>query len=106
MVVVETQDGGAREELGETIEQCGVGAVPGVDGLSGVAHHEEVAAVPEPRLEQAPLGRVHVLELVDEHVTDAPALRGGRGLVAFEQRRTLRHEVVEVEDVASSLLAT
>ena len=44
VVGVEAQDDGAREELGEPVEEGGVGPVPPVDGLAGVADHEEVGA--------------------------------------------------------------
>ncbi len=100
VVVVEPQDGGTRQELGEAVEQRGVGPVPRVDGLARVTDDEQVAPVSEPGLEQAPLRGVHVLELVDEDVSDAPPLGRGRGSVVFEQRRAARHEIVEVEHVA------
>ena len=87
MVVVESEHDGAREEVGEPVEERGVGPVPAVDGLSGVADHEEIGPSSEPGREQAPLGRIHVLELVDEQVPDAPPGGGGRGPVLFEHRR-------------------
>ncbi len=49
VVVVETEHGRAGEEIGEPVEQGGVGAVPSVDGLAGVAHDEEVGARPRAR---------------------------------------------------------
>ncbi len=104
VVVVEPQHGGAGQELGKSIEQGGVGTVPGVDGLAGVAHHEEIAVVPEPCLEQSPLGRVDVLELVDEEVPDPPPLGGRRGRGPLRGAGAARHEIVEVEHVAPRLL--
>ena len=60
--------------LAEALEVAGVGPVPAVDGLVGVAHHAQVGAVAPPGVEQPELERVHVLELVHEQVLEAPAL--------------------------------
>ena len=47
--------------LREVGQEAGVGAVPPVDGLVGVAHDEEVLVVPEQGQQQPALQRVDVL---------------------------------------------
>ena len=66
-----------------------VGAAEGVDRLFGVAdEHERRAAVAERAAHDAPLDRVGVLELVDEH--DAVALAQARGDDVARPRRAAR----------------
>ena len=88
----------------EAFEVAGIGAGERVDGLIGVAHRGELRAVAEPRPQQSPLRGAGVLELVDEEVTEAPALRGAELRVAFHRVRAPRDEVVEVGEAATALL--
>ena len=74
-----------REDLGQAVEQGRVGAVEAVDRLVGVADHEEVGLVGQHGGQQAELGRVDVLHLVDEEVPGAPA--DGVGELAVARQR-------------------
>ena len=93
----ELDDLGGRPPAVDVEEEAGVGAVPAVDRLLRVADRRHVVAVAPPRLEQAELQRVHVLELVDEQVAVAPALRGRERLVLLERPGDQREQVVEVD---------
>ena len=93
-----------RKSLGQAGEQGGVGAVEPVDGLVGVADDEEVGLVGEHRGEEAELGGVHVLHLVDEEVPGAPADGVGELGVAGQRVGAGDDEVVEVEQPASGAL--
>ena len=76
----------------------GVGAGEPVDRLVGVADDAQVGAVAEPGAHQPELRRAGVLELVDEEVTEPPALRGRELGVAFEHVGAPDDEVVEVDE--------
>ena len=74
---------GRRRESGPELEQAAdLGAAEAVDGLVGVADHDEVTAVPGDRGQQPLLGGVGVLVLVDHDEVEAGAQRRppGRGL--------------------------
>ena len=90
-----------RELCGEPDEERRVGAGEPVDRLVGVADDAEVGAVAEPRPQQPELRRARVLELVDEEMAEAPALRGGELGVALEHVGTAGDEVVEVDEAAA-----
>ncbi len=62
-----------RKQVGEAVQQRGVGAVEAVDGLVRVADDEEVGLVGQHRGQEAELRGVDVLHLVDEEVAGAPA---------------------------------
>ena len=96
----------AREHEAEVEERRRVGAREAVDRLGGVADDGEVVAVAEPRAEQAELQRRGVLELVDEQVPEAPALRGRELVVALDRVGAAAEHVVEVEDAALALLGS
>ena len=93
--------GSHRRNAGEVRR---VGAGEAVDRLVGVADDAEVAAVAEPRAEQPELRGARVLELVDEEVTEPPALRGGELGVALEHVGAAGDQVVEVDQAALALL--
>ena len=94
-----------RRPVAVDVEQeAGVGAVPAVDGLLRVADREHVVAGAPPRLEQPELQRVHVLELVDEEVAEAPALGGGEPVVLLEGSGAQREQVVEVDQPGALLV--
>ena len=97
MVFVEPDDLGPAQDFGQAVQQGGIGAVEAVDRLVGVAHHEEVGIVGEQRGEQAELGRVDVLHLVDEEVTAPPPYGVGEFAVAGQGVGTGDDEVVEVQ---------
>ena len=99
----ELDDLGRRPPAVDVEEEAGVGAVPPVDRLLRVADRRHVVAVAPPRLEQAELQRVHVLELVDEEVAEPPALRRREGLVLLERPGDQREQVVEVDEAAATL---
>ena len=88
------------QDLGQSIEQRRIGAVEAVDGLVGVAHHEEVGLVGEEGRQQAELGRVDVLHLVDEEVAGPPADGVGEGGVAGQRIGAGDDQIVEVEQPA------
>ena len=75
----------------------GVGAVPPVDGLVGVAHHAEVGSTVQPGVEKLELERVHVLELVHVQVAEPPPLGVGKPLVGGQGPTALVEQVVEVD---------
>src|SRR5205085_11580473 len=56
VIVAEPHQSRAWELLAEAVEIPGIGAVPGVDGLVGVADDAEVGAVAHPGLEERVLG--------------------------------------------------
>ena len=97
VVLVQPDDLGAPEDLGQPVQQRRVGAVEPVDGLVGVAHDEEVGLIGQQRGEQPELGRVHVLHLVDEEMAGAPADGIGECGVAGQRVGAGHDEVVEVE---------
>ncbi len=95
---------GARVVLGEAGEEPGVGAVPAVDRLVGVADHAQVGPVAQPGPQEALLERVDVLVLVDEQVAEAPVLGGGDGGVALDPLGAALEQVIEVDDAAAPLV--
>ena len=97
MVLVQPDDGGASQNVGQAVEQGRVGAVEPVDGLVGVADDEEVGLVAQHGGQQAELGRVDVLHLVDEEVPGAPSDRLGELGVARQRVGAGHDQVVEVE---------
>ncbi len=104
MVVVETDHFGIWPSMGEVGQETRVGAVPTVDGLVGVAHHEQVLVVSEQGQQQPALERVDVLELVDEDVLPAPPLGGGEATVGLERVGVAHQQVVEVDQPPPPLL--
>ena len=104
VVVVQADDLGLGPALREVGQEARVGAVPTVDGLVGVAHHEQVLVIPEQRQQQPALEGVDVLELVDEDVLPAPPLGRGEAPVGLEGVGVARQEVVEVDQPAPAFL--
>ena len=102
VVLVQPDDRGAPQDVGQTIEQRGVGAVEPVDRLVGVADHEEVGLVGQHGGQQAELGRVDVLHLVDEQMPGAPADGVGELGVTRQRVGAGHDEVVEVEESPAS----
>ncbi len=87
-----------------------------VDGLLGVAHHEELAGLehdPPPRVGLRPalaeeeddlrLERIGVLELVDQEIAEAPLQQSPRVAIGEEQVAQAAEEVGEVEAPQSEL---
>ena len=99
----ELDDLGRRPPALDVEEEAGVGPVPPVDRLLRVADRGHVVAVAPPRLEQAELQRVHVLELVHEEVPVPPALRRRERLVLLQRPGDQREQVVEVDEAAAAL---
>ena len=97
VVVLQADHAGRGVTVGQAFEEGGVGPVPGVDGLIGITDHAEVEAVAQPGLQQPELGRVDVLELVDEQVPVAPAQAGGELRVLLDGRGAGQEQVVEVD---------
>ncbi len=104
VVLGETHDLGAFVAVGEPGEDLGVGAVPRVDRLVGVADDAQIGPVAEPGVEQALLQGVDVLELVDEQMPEAPALAGGELGVGLEVASAESQQVVEVDHALTALL--
>ena len=104
VVAVERHDRAAREVAREVGERRRVGARERVDRLRRVADHAEVGAIPEPGPQEADLQRGRVLELVDEHVPEPPALRGCERRVALDRVGAPAEQVVEVATPALALL--
>ena len=105
VVRAEPDDRRARELVGESRQEPGVGARERIDRLVGVADDAEVRAVTEPGAQQVELRAGHVLELVDEEVPEPPPLRGRELGVRLERFRARADEIVEVEETALALLA-
>ena len=82
-----------------------VGAPEAVDRLHVVAHRGDRRARRVEQLEQAALGEVGVLVLVEEHHRVAPAFLGGHVGVLGEEADGQPHLVAEVEQVALPLAA-
>ncbi len=101
MVVVQTVDGHIRDQLGKPNDETGVGTVPPVDGLIGIAHDEQVGTVTEKRQDQPVLSRVHILELVDRQMPVPPPDRVGEHLVLLDQHAGAEQHVVEIEDATA-----
>ena len=89
-----------RKQVGQAGQQGGVGAVEAVDRLVGVADHEEVRLVGQHGGEEAELGGVDVLHLVDEEVAGAPADGVGELRVTRQRVGAGDDQVVEVEEAA------
>ena len=79
----------------EAVQVVGVGAVPAVDGLVGVADDAQVVAAAEPGGQERELKRVDILELIDIEVPEPPALRIAEGPVSSEGPGALVEQVVE-----------
>lgn len=85
MVCAQLHDVSLGKPFVELGEVGGVGAVPSIDGLIGVAHHTQISPIAEPRLQQIELSAVQVLELVDEEVTEEPLLRVPKARLGSEE---------------------
>ena len=68
-----------REALGKAEQVLDLGRTEAVDRLRVVAHHGQAPAVGLQRVQDAGLQAVGVLVLVDQHVVEARAHRGGDG---------------------------
>ena len=100
VVLLELHDLGAREIPAEAAHDAHVGAAPAVDALVVVADHAEVLRRAGERPHDAVLHLVHVLELVDEHVAEAPPhLVAGDALGVLEHAQHVEEQVVEIDGV-------
>ena len=99
MVGVQPKDFEAGHQLGKTVDEPGIGSVPSVDGLIGVADGTQVGLFAQEGADQAELGRVDVLELVDGQVAVAPSGLFGEGGVVEQQVGCVQEDVVEVDEV-------
>ena len=97
VVLAQVDDCGAWEVRVEAVQVVGVGAVPAVDGLVGVADDAQVVAGGEPGAQQGELQRVDVLELVDVEVPEPPSLGVAEGSVATEGPGAMVEQVIEVD---------
>ncbi len=88
----------------EVRERRRVGTGERVDRLGAVADDTQVRAVAQPRAQQLGLQRRRVLELVDEHVAETPALRGREVGVVVDGVGAACEKIVEVEPALTSLL--
>ena len=100
----ELDHGRTRIAFGERRDGARIGAVPAVDRLSWVAHGEQVVAMAEPRVEQAQLSRVGVLELVDEEVLEPPALDGREAGIGGHVVGEAREKILEVKEPEAAFL--
>ena len=91
-----------REVVAEALEDAGVGAGPGVDGLLVVAHGEAVPVGGAEAGDHLVLRQAQVLELIHQQRVP-PAADLGRGVgVGAQQLAGQRDEVVVVEQVAQA----
>ena len=104
VVLVEPDDRGAAQNVGQPIKQGGVGAVEPVHRLVRVADHEQVGLVAQHGGQQAELRRVDVLHLVDEQMPGAPADGVGELGVTRQCVGAGHDEVVEVEEPPATAL--
>ena len=99
-VVLKHHDGARpRERLVEIEKEAHVSAAPGVDGLVGVAHHEQVFVVAGKHAHKLVLQLIDVLELVDHDVFQAllPFQPNVRVLIEYEEHDDNKVVVVESE---------
>ena len=82
----------------------GIGTVPAVDGLIGVSHRAQIGPAAQPCGQQIELEGVHVLELVDVEVPEAPPLGIGESTISGQGVTALVQQVVEVDQVTVGLL--
>ena len=103
-VVAHQLDGGVGGEgRGEVDEVGGPGAGEGVDRLCRVAHDADLVTPAEPQLEQRPLDRADVLELVDHEPLVLPAHLGSDPLVLAQQRGGAEQDVLHVHPTLVAL---
>ncbi len=89
-----------REILLEAQHIAVVGPTPAIDGLVLVADHEDIQVVRGQQLDEAVLGDVGILELVDQDVLEAPGVLFADGVVLVQQLDHPQQQVVEVDGVA------
>ena len=76
-----------------------VGTPPAIDRLIVVAHHTEIAVPLGELLHQEVLGRIRVLEFVDQHVLKSILpVRQALGMLA-EQRKGVHQQIIEVHRI-------
>ncbi len=93
----------ARDQAIELGDRADVGTREAVDRLRRVADHREIRRGTEPCPEQQHLQRGRVLELVDEQMTEPPALPIGELGIACDEVGAAAQDVVEVEQPLLSL---
>ncbi len=102
--VVDPEGLGRARRLGRPEVGHDVAAAEGVDGLLGVADEHHGRRPGERPVEDLPLHRVGVLELVDQH--DLPAVPhpgAGRGVLVGQRVGELHQQVVVAQHAQSSL---
>ena len=120
VVLLELDDAGVREVVGEVEDVSNLGPAEAVDRLRVISHHGQVAVAWNARapaygrlgatasgqqLEQAVLGVVGVLVLVHENVPEARAVALADLLEQLQQVDRAKQEVVEVHRVHAQQVA-
>ena len=95
-VVLHHQDGaGSRESLIEIRQEAAVRAAPGIDGLVGISHHEEVAVVIAQHPHQVVLWLVDILKFIHHDVFQPLLpLQPGLGMLRKDVKREQKQIVV------------
>ena len=96
IVLLEGDDLAVGEVLLEVEDVAEIGPPPAIHGLVGVAHHAQVAMFLGQELDDAVLGAIGVLVLIDEHVGPEGAIPRQRLRRALQQLDHEEEQVVEV----------
>ncbi len=99
VILLQAVDDGAGKVILEVDHVLDAGPAPGVDGLVVIPDGEKVAVPARQQLDQQQLQGVRVLELVHQHVGEAPGVFLADLVVLFQQMDGVHDQVVEVQGV-------
>ncbi len=97
VVLLQPDDGGVRETVGDAEQVLGSGAGERVDGLVVVADDAEVVPIAQPEVEQRLLQQVHVLVLVDGEGAVLGLEGGAHVSLTLEQLDGALEQILEIE---------
>ena len=99
VVLLQLEEAGVGVGFAEVEDIVDVGAAEAVDALGIVAHHADALVLAGEQPDDALLGEVGVLILVDEHILEFPDVFLADVLVLVEEQEGLHQQVVEVHRV-------
>ena len=99
VVLLQLEELGVGVGLAEVKDIVDVGAAEAVDALGIVAHHADALALAGEQPDDALLGEVRVLILVDEHILELLDVFLADVLMLVEEQERLHQQVVEVHRV-------
>ena len=97
IVAGQREHGWPVECVGQAGEECGVGAIPAVDGLEWVTNDEDIVSPAAKSFEKGVLQWVHVLGFIHENVTEAKTRGCGKVDSFVDGSSGVTDEVVEVD---------